>query len=75
MSKSDFLSLLEDKLLPGLQYGLLRSEENIILNNFQHLRFMGVGVSCNIFMDDVVNDDHTALAVVIDIVLLAYIIP
>ena len=37
---------------------------------FQHLRCMGVGVSCKFFMDAVVNGDHIAIAVVMAIVFL-----
>ena len=37
-----------DKLLSCQQRGFLRSEENVILNNSQHLRCIGAGVSCNL---------------------------
>ena len=67
-SLKERIFLMEDKLLPCLQHGFLRSEENDILNNFQYLRSVGVGVSCN-FMDTVVNSNYTAMAAVIAIVL------
>ena len=37
---------LEDKLLPVIQHGFLRSEENVVLINFEHLKSMGNYVSC-----------------------------
>ena len=36
--------------MPCQQHGFLRYEENVILNNFQHLECIGVGVSFN-FID------------------------
>ena len=32
---------LEDKLLPVIQHGFLRSEENVILINFEHQKVYG----------------------------------
>ena len=32
---------LEDKLLPVIQHGFLRSEENVILISFEHLKMYG----------------------------------
>ena len=44
--KHNFISV-EDKCLPDLQHEFLRSEENVILNNFQHSRCKGISVSSN----------------------------
>ena len=38
---------LEDKLSPVIQHGFLRSEENVILINFEHPKVYGKCVSCN----------------------------
>ena len=32
---------LEDKLLPVIQHGFLRSEGNVVLINFEHLKVYG----------------------------------
>ena len=37
--------LVGDKLLPVIKHGFLRCEENVNLNDFQHLMVYGVGVS------------------------------
>ena len=44
------------KLAPCNQHGFLRPEENIILNDFQHLRCNGVDVLGNILQTRVVVD-------------------
>ena len=45
-SKQKFL-LAADKPLPCQHHGYLMFEENVILNNFQHLMCISVGVYCN----------------------------
>ena len=42
---------LEDKLLPVIQHGFLRSEENVILINFEHLKAYGKNMCPVIFVD------------------------
>ena len=37
------------------QHGFLRSAENVLLNNFQNLRCIGVGMSCNTFYTNVLD--------------------
>ena len=64
---------VEDKLSPGLQHGFLRSEENVILNNFNTLG-VWVLVCLAIFLWTLVNGDHIAMAVVKAIVLLADVV-
>ena len=46
-------------LLLCQQHGFLSSEENVILNNFLHLKCVGIGVSCSFLQTHVwymVND-------------------
>ena len=54
---------MEDKLLPVLKHGFLRSEEMLTFTKFQHLWYMSAGVSCN-FMDTVVWWPHAMVDVI-----------
>ena len=40
--------LIVDKLLPCLQNGLIRSKENVFLNNINTLDSTGLGLICNV---------------------------
>ena len=39
--KNSTIVELGDKLLPVFQHGFLRSEKNVVLNNFKHLKVYG----------------------------------
>ena len=43
-SKTEQYFLLLDKLLPDSVMASSRSEENVVLNNFQHKRCISVGI-------------------------------
>ena len=49
--------LATDKLSPCQQHGFFRPKGNVILNNFRHLRYIGIGVSCSFTDNSGVVDD------------------
>ena len=54
-SKTEQYFLLLDKLLPDSVMASSRSEENVVLNNFQHKRCISVGIPSRFYLGIVDN--------------------